>query len=254
MSSKNLLVRSTAATDPTISGGKITLPLIFDPNTGTTRTEVLEYDAIKSVRFGEGAAATQGVVTVTVSGTITAGNQFSFTLSQDISALNNNLPDEYAQTFVYTCRAGDTATSIAQAIVAWVNNLPFEATASNSGGVVTITATAANPVIVAAELFDQGANLAVANTTAGVKAVGQGTDLLAAGLTEAVAGQSYDVYTIVYKVFKPHGSVDNVSERLDTITLYVDETAGSTSGAYGSALNTILNGSGTTASYLDRMN
>lgn len=254
MSSQTLLVRSTAATDPTISGGRITLPLVYDSNLGTTRTVVLDYNAIKSVRFGEGAAATAGVVTPVVSGTLTAGNTFAFTLSQDISGLNNNMPDEYAQTFTYTVRAGDTATSIAQAIVAWVNNLPFEATASNSSGTVTITATTANPVILGAELFDTGGNLAVTNTTAGVKAIGQGADLIAAGITEAVTGQSYDVYTITYKVFKPQGSVDNVSERLDTITLYVDETAGSTSGAYGTALNTILNGSGTTAAYLDVMN
>lgn len=254
MSSQNLLVRSSAATDPTISGGKITLPLVYDSNLGTTRTVVIDYNAIKSVRFGEGATATAGVVTPVVSGSLTAGNTFSFSLSQDISPLNNNLPDEYSQVFTYTIRTGDTATSIGNAIAAWVNNLPFEATASNSSGTVTITATSQCPVIVGAELFDQGANLVVTNTTAGVKAIGQGADLLAAGISEAVSGQSYDVYTITYKTFKPQGSVDNVSERLDTIVLYVDETAGSTSGAYGTALNTILNGSGTTAAYLDVMN
>lgn len=254
MSSQTLLVRSSAATDPTISGGKITIPLVYDANIGTTRTVVLDYNAIKSVRFAEGAAATQGVVTVTVGGSLTAGNSFSFTLSQDISPLNNNLQDEYAQVFNYTIKTGDTATTVGAAIAAWVNNLPFEATASNSTGTVTITATAKCPVIVAAELVDQGANLTVANTTPGVRAIGQGADLLEAGIVEAVSGQSYDVYTIIHKVFKPQGSVDNVSERLDTITLYVDETAGSTSGTYGSTLSSLFNGGGTTAAYLDVMN
>jgi len=254
MSTQNLVVRSTASTDPTISGGRISLPGVYDANLGATRTVTLEYNAIKSVRFGEGAAATQGVVTPVVSGTLTPGNSFSFQLSQDIRALGGTLGDEYTQAFVYTIKTGDTATTVAQAIVAWVNSLPFEATASNSSGTVTITATAQCPVIIGQELYDQGGNIAITNTTAGVPAVGQGADLLAAGIAEAVTGQSYDVYTVLYKTFKQHGSVDNVSERLDTIVIYVDETAGSTSGAYGTALSTLFNGGGTTASYLDVMN
>jgi hypothetical protein len=263
MSSQNLVVRSTATTDPTISGGRITLPGVFDANLNATKTVTLEYNAIKSVRFAEGAAATQGVVTPVVSGSITAGNIFSFQLVQDISALTGSLGDEYSQVFTYTLRTGDTATSVAQAIVAWVNSLPFEATATNSGGTVTITATAQCPVIIGAELVDQGGNLAVTNTTGGVRAIGQGADMLAAGIAEAVTGQSYDVYTITYKTFKQHGSVDNVSERLDTIVLYVDETAGSTSGAYSSALGGttgIFNGTSAStvaelgARYLDVMN
>jgi hypothetical protein len=247
------LVRSTyTGTNPSLANGLITLPGVFDSNLNTTKTVVLEYNAIKKVKFAEGAAATAGVVTVVVSGTLTAGNSLSFSLSQDISALNNNLPDVYNALIQYTIKTGDTATTVGDAIALMVNNLPFEATAVNTTGTVVITATTANPSIIGAEIQDQGANIALTNTTAGVKAIGQGADLLAAGIPEAVTGQSYDIYVVTYKTFKADGDVDSVSERLDTITLYIDETAGS-SGAYGSTLDTILNGGSTTANYLDVM-
>lgn len=254
MATLNYLVRSTWTTsNPSLAAGVITLPGVYDANLATTKTVTLDYNGIKKVKFSEGAAATQGVVTAVVSSTLTAGNTLSFQLSQDISPLNNNLPDEYSQLITYTIKTGDTATTIGDAIAAIINKLPFEATASNSSGTVTITATAQCPIIIGAEVLDQGGNLAITNTTPGVKGIGQGADLITAGIAEAVSGQSYDVYAITYKTWKPDGDVDNVSERFDVIYLYVDETAGTTSGAYGSGLDTILNGSSTTANYLDVM-
>jgi hypothetical protein len=248
------LVRSTwTASNPSLANGLISLPGVFDANLNTTKTVVLEYNAIKKVKFAEGAAATAGVVTVVVSGTLTAGNSLSFSLAQDISALNNNLPDVYSALIQYTIKTGDTATTVGDAIALMVNNLPFEATAVNTTGTVVITATTANPSIIGAEIQDQGANIALTNTTPGVKAIGAGADLIAAGIPEAVTGQSYDIYVVTYKTFKADGDVDSVSERMDTITLYIDETAGTTSGAYGSGLDTILNGGSTTANYLDVM-
>ena len=248
------LVRSTwTASNPSLANGIISLPGVYDANLGTTKTVSLEYNAIKKVKFAEGAAATAGVVTVVISSTLTAGNSLSFSLAQDISALNNNLPDIYSSLVQYTIKTGDTATTVGDAIALMVNNLPFEATAVNTTGTVVITATAANPSIIGAEILDQGGNLAVTNTTPGVKAIGAGADLIAAGISEAVTGQSYDIYVVTYKTFKADGDVDSVSERLDTITLYIDETAGTTSGAYGSGLDTILNGGSTTANYLDVM-
>ena len=248
------LVRSTwTASNPSLANGIISLPGVYDANLGTTKTVSLEYNAIKKVKFAEGAAATAGVVTVVISSTLTAGNSLSFSLAQDISALNNNLPDIYSSLVQYTIKTGDTVTTVGDAIALMVNNMPFEATAVNTTGTVVITATAANPSIIGAEIQDQGGNLAVTNTTAGVKAIGAGADLIAAGISEAVTGQSYDIYVVTYKTFKADGDVDNVSERLDSITLYIDETSGTTSGGYGSALDTILNGSSTTANYLDVM-
>jgi hypothetical protein len=189
------------ASNPSLANGLISLPGVFDANLNTTKTVVLEYNAIKKVKFAEGAAATAGVVTVVVSGTLTAGNSLSFSLSQDISALNNNLPDVYNALIQYTIKTGDTATTVGDAIALMVNNLPFEATAVNTTGTVVITATTANPSIIGAEIQDQGANIALTNTTAGVKAIGAGADLIAAGIPEAVTGQSYDVYVITYKSF-----------------------------------------------------
>lgn len=248
------LVRSTfTAANPSLANGLISLPGVFDSNLGTTKTVTLEYNAIKKVKFALGAGATAGVVTVVVSGTLTAGNSLSFSLAQDISALNNNLPDIYSSLIQYTIRTGDTATTVGNAIALMVNNMPFEATAVNTTGSVVITATAANPSIIGAEIQDQGANIVLTNTTPGVKAIGAGADLIAAGIPEAVTGQSYDVYTTTYKTFKSDGDVDNVSERSDTITLYIDKTSGVASGTYESTLSGILNGTSTTANYLDVM-
>jgi hypothetical protein len=253
MANLTYLVRSTwTASDASLANGVISLPGVYDANSGTTKTVTLDYNGVKKVKFGEGAAATQGVVTAVVSGTLTAGNIFSFQLVQDISSLNNNLPDTYSSLISYTIKSGDTATTVGDAIALMINNLPFEATAANSSGTVTITATAANPSIIGAEVSDQGANLAITNTTAGVKGIGVGADLIALGIAEAVSGQSYDVYNVTFKTFK-YTSADDVSERSDLITLFIDETAGTTSGAYGTALSTILNGSSTTANYLDVM-
>jgi hypothetical protein len=240
----NLVRSAWSTTDPSLANGIISLPGVFDSNLGTTKTVTLEYNAIKKAKLATGAAATAGVVTVVVSGTLTAGNSLSFSLSQDISALNNNLPDTYNALIQYTIKTGDTATTVGDALALMVNNLPFEATAVNTTGTVVITATTANPAIIGAEIQDQGANITVTNTTAGVKAIGAGADLLAAGIPEAVTGSVYTLYVLTYKTFKPDGDVDSVSERSDTITLYIGSTAGTSSGAYITALSNILNGLG----------
>lgn len=253
MANLTYLVRSTwTASNPSLANGVISLPGVFDANSGTTKTVTLDYNGVKKVKFGEGAAATLGVVTAVVSGTLTAGNIFSFQLVQDISALSNNLPDTYSSLISYTIKSGDTATTVGDVIASMINTLPFEATAANSSGTVTITATAANPSIIGAEISDQGANLAITNTTPGVDGIGVGADLVALGVAEAVSGQSYDVYNVTFKTFK-QTSADDVSERLDLITLYIDETSGTTSGAYGTALDVIFNGTSTAANYFDVM-
>ena len=247
----NLVRSAWSTTDPSLANGLISLPGVFDANLNTTKTVTLEYNAIKKVKLATGAAATAGVVTVVVSGTLTAGNSLSFSLAQDLSSLNNNLPDVYSALIQYTIKTGDTATTVGDALVAMITKLPFQLTAVNTTGTVVITANTANPSIIGSEIQDQGANITVTNTTAGVKAIGAGADLIAAGIPEAVSGSVYNVYTVTYKTFKSDGDVDSVSERLDTITLYIGSTAGTTSGNYITVLNTILNGGSTTANYLD---
>jgi hypothetical protein len=247
----NLVRSAWSTTDPSLANGIISLPGVFDSNLGTTKTVTLEYNAIKKAKLATGAAATAGVVTVVVSSTLTAGNSLSFSLSQDMSSLNNNLPDTYNALIQYTIKTGDTATTVGDSLVTMISKLPFQATAVNTTGTVVITATTANPAIIGAEIQDQGANITVTNTTAGVKAIGQGADLIAAGIPEAVTGSTYTIYTLTYNTFKPGGVNEDTSERLDTVTLYIGSTAGTTSGAYITALSGILNGSSTTANYLD---
>lgn len=246
------LVRSAWSTsDPSLANGIITLPGVYDSNLGTTKTVTLDYNAIKKAKLATGAAATAGVVTIVVSGALTAGNSLSFSLAQDLSALSNNLPDVYSALIQYTIKTGDTATSVGDSLVTMISKLPFQVTAVNTTGTVVITASTANPSIIAAEIQDQGANITVTNTTPGVKAIGQGADLIAAGIPEAVSGSTYTLYTLTYNTFKPAGVNEDTSERLDTITLYIGSTAGTTSGNYITVLSGILNGTSTTANYLD---
>jgi len=247
----NLVRSAWSTTDPSLANGIISLPGVYDSNLGTTKTVALDYNAIKKAKLATGAAATAGVVTVVVSGTLTAGNSLSFSLAQDLSSLNNNLADVYNALIQYTIKTGDTATTVGDSLVTMISKLPFQATAVNTTGTVVITATTANPAIIGAEIQDQGANITVTNTTAGVKAIGQGADLIAAGIPEAVSGSTYTIYTLTYNTFKPAGVNEDTSERLDTVTLYIGSTAGTTSGAYITALSGILNGTSTTANYLD---
>lgn len=244
------LVQETfTSANPSLAAGVIALPGVYDANIGTTKTAYLEYNAIKKASVASFATATASVVTATVSGTIAAGNTLSFQLTQDLSALNNNLPDTYSALISYTCKVGDTATTVGNALALMINAMPFEATAVNVTGTVTITASTAHPIMNGAEVQDDGANLAV-STSLGAKAVGQGDDLIAAGIVEAVSGQEYDVYTLYVKTFKPAGLTGDVSERLDVVTLYIGDAAGVTN-AYDTTLDTILNGGSTTANYLD---
>lgn len=186
----------TASSVPTIANGNLSIVGLFGGGKSN-----FDYKFIEKGSYAQAyAAGTAQVSTATISGTLTAGNTVSFSLAQDLSNLNNNLPDEYSQIISYTFKAGDTATSVAAAIAVMVNTLPFEIVATSAAGVVTLTATLPYAVFAIAEVLDQGGNLAIATTTAGVAKVGKtGAELIAQEVTGAVDGTNYGEALIKYK-------------------------------------------------------
>lgn len=181
---------------PTIANGDLNIVGLYGGGKSSFDYKFIEKGSYAQVY----SAGTAQVSTVTVSGTLTAGNTISFSLAQDLSDLNNNLPDEYSQIISYTFKAGDTVTSVAAAIAVMVNTLPFEIVATSAAGVVTLTATLPYAVFAIAEVLDQGANMAVATTTPGVAKTGAtGDELIAQQITGAVSGTNYGESLIKYK-------------------------------------------------------
>jgi len=185
-----------ASQTPTIAKGDLSIVGLYGGGKST-----FDYKSIEKGSYALAyAAGTAQVSTATISGTLTVDNTISFALAQDISGLNNNLPDEYSQIISYTFKAGDTATSVAAAIAVMVNQLPFEIVATSAAGVVTLTATLPYSTFAIAEVLDQGANLAVATTTTGVTKTGKtGDELIAQEVTGAVSGVNYGEALIKYK-------------------------------------------------------
>lgn len=186
----------TASSVPTIANGNLNIVGLFGGG-----KSAFDYKFIEKGSFAVAyAAGTAQVSTVTVSGTLTAGNTFSFSLAQDLSNLNNNLPDEYSQIISYTFKAGDTVTTVAAALAVMVNTLPFEIVATSLAGVLTLTATLPYSVFAIAEVLDQGANIVVATGTPGAAKTGKtGVELIAQEITGAVSGTNYGEALIKYK-------------------------------------------------------
>ena len=185
-----------ASSVPTIAIGNLNIVGLFGGGKSAFDYKFIEKGSFAVVY----AAGTAQVSTVTVSGTLTAGNTFSFSLAQDLSNLNNNLPDEYSQIISYTFKAGDTVTTVAAALAVMVNTLPFEIVATSLAGVLTLTATLPYSVFAIAEVLDQGANIVIATGTAGVAKTGKtGNELIAQEITGAVSGTNYGEALIKYK-------------------------------------------------------
>ena len=185
-----------ASSTPTIANGNLSVIGLYNGGKVTFDYKFIEKGST-AVAYSAGTAQ---VSTVTVSGTLTAGNTFSFSLAQDLSKLNNNLPDEYSQIISYGIKSGDTVTSIAATLATMVNNLPFEIVATSAAGVLTLTATLPYATFAISEVLDQGANIVVATGTAGVAPTGKkGDELIAMEVSGAVSGTNYGEALIKFK-------------------------------------------------------
>lgn len=218
---KNLIVKAGATLTGALSDSVLTVAGVYG---GDVK---FNWNAINKVNFTAYSAGTPQVSTATIASTLTAGNVISFQLVQDLKKKNNVLPDEYLALISHTISATDTVTTIAASIVAQVNALPFEIVATNSAGVVTLTATAPYNVFTYAEVKDDGANLTLATGTAGVAPLGvTGAELVAMEVEGAVAGSNYDVFEFFYAA--PFIGDNIVADGNQKIVLYVESTVSTT--------------------------
>jgi hypothetical protein len=218
---KNYIVQTGATLTGALADGVLNIA-------GTYGSPVsLLWSNIKKAEYVAYGAGTAQVSTVTISGTLTAGNVVSVQISQDLSKANTVGPREKVAIITHVINAADTVTSIAESIVAQVNNQPLEVVATNSAGVVTLTATLPYAKFSLAEVKDDGSNSALATGTAGVMPTGfTGAELVAMEIAGASASANYSVFKFIYAFPKSDDKI--VNETTEVLNLYVASTVSAT--------------------------
>lgn len=215
---KNYIVQSGATLTGAMADGVLNIA-------GTFGSPVkLLWSNIKKAEYVAYSAGTAQISTVTISGTLTAGNVISLQISQDLSKAANTVgPREKVAIITHVINATDTVTSIAASIVAQVNNQPLEIVATNSSGVVTLTATLPYAIFSVAEVKDDGANSALATGTPGVKPTGfTGAELVAMEIPGASASSNYAIFKFIYATPKVDDKI--VAEHTEVFNLYVESS------------------------------
>jgi hypothetical protein len=214
---KNYIVQAGATLTGAVSDGVLNIA-------GTYGSPVsLLWSNIKKAEYVAYGAGTAQVSTATVSGTLTPGNIISLQISQDLTKANTVGPREKVAIITHVISATDTVTTIAESIVSQVNNQPLEIVATNSAGVVTLTATLPYAIFSVSEVKDQGANVALATGTPGVKPTGfTGAELVAMEIPGAAASSNYAIFKFVYATPKVDDKI--VAEHTEVLNLYVAST------------------------------
>lgn len=219
---KTFIVQSGATLTGTMSNGVLTIAGVYGGPID------LNYNGIKKAAFAAYSAGTPQVSTVTISGSLTAGDVVSFQLVQDLGAKNDALTDVLTQVIAHTITGSDTVTTVAASLKDQVNALPFEIVATSALGVLTLTATAPYNVFSIAEIKDDGANQAIAPTTPGVAGTGAtGADLVAYGIEGAVSGSNYDILDLAYEDIRLGDSI--IYGGSDALKVYIESTVSTTS-------------------------
>ena len=218
---KNYIVQTGATLTGALADGVLNIA-------GTYGSPVsLLWSNIKKAEYVAYGAGTAQVSTVTISGTLTAGNVISLQISQDLTKANSVGPREKVAIITHVIGAADTVTTIAASIVAQVNNQPLEVVASNASGVITLTATLPYATFSVSEVKDDGANAAITLTggsnVTGVKPTGfTGAELVAMEIAGASATANYSVFKFIYAFPKSDDKI--VAEHTQVLNLYVAST------------------------------
>lgn len=219
---KNYIVQSGATLTGTLADGKLKVAGIYGGDVE------FDYNGIKKASLTAYSAGTAQVSTVTISGTLTAGNVVSLQLVQDLGEKNDALTDVLSQVISHTISSTDTVTTIATSIKDAINQLPFEIVATSAAGVVTLTATSPYNVFSIAEIKDDGANQAIATGTPGVAPAGiTGANLIGLGIQGAVTASNYDVLEFAYEDIRTGDSI--IYAGTDLVKIYIESTVATTS-------------------------
>jgi hypothetical protein len=171
---------------------------------------------LKISSMGTRVSATAGVLqvsTVTIATTPAANTTYSFAITQLIGS--NTVSRRVSVT---TPAVAPTATVVSNQFKTLLENLGLQVTASVGGAsdsVTTITAVAGYNQFTIVNL----SSTTVATGTAGVYALGLGSNLLAAGLTGFTSTNYYDAYPITQgsELILNAGFVEQLSQTLYTV-------------------------------------
>jgi hypothetical protein len=174
---------------------------------------------LKISKMGTRISATAGVLqvsTVTIATTPAANTTYSFAITQVIGA--NTVARKVSVT---TPAVAPTASVVSNQFKTQLENLGLQVTVSvggSSDSVTTITAKAGYNKFTIVNL----SSTTVATGTAGVYALGLGSDLLASGLTGFTSTNYYDAYPITQgsEMILNAGFVEQLSQ--STYTVYVN--------------------------------
>jgi hypothetical protein len=183
MNTIQLAINSTTDVDPTgrnivFYGADTTVPPINFLNTLSTVKTVYsaEVPAVLSVAFTEAASTTYSFIVRQVQGSFTAAIPVS-----------------------YTTNATQSGDDLEDALVAILTKLrasgalKIDAVTSNDASPLVITAAAGYPLLTISDVH----NTTTTVTTAGAKAVNAGADLVAAGVPNAVSGNTYTSFEML---------------------------------------------------------
>lgn len=218
---KNYIVQAGATLTGAMADGVLNIA-------GSYGSDVkLLWSNIKKAEYVAYGAGTAQVSKVTIASTLTPGNIVSLQISQDVSKANTVGPREKVAIITHVINAADTVTTIAASLVAQVNNQPLEVVATNSSGVITLTATLPYALFSVAKVKDDGSNATIAltggGTTAGVKPTGfTGAELVALEIPGAVASSNYGIFKFIYATPKVDDKI--VAEHSEVLNLYVSSS------------------------------
>ena len=126
------------------------------------------------------------------------------------------------EVFEYTNGAAETQASISAAFVAMINlNNNLSITATLNVNDCDLLAVGDNSTIVSVSIVT--ANGTVTVNTAGVAPINQGSDLLAAGVTDAVAGQAYTSYVFEAANVNATSNQGSAISQITQVSLYIQE-------------------------------
>jgi hypothetical protein len=221
-------------------------------NAGADRSFSFPWKKLSKVVLTPPAAAATSDYTFLPTG-VAAGSVHSFFITQ--SAGDNNLQTLQVS---YTANASDTVETVSDQLIVIINALEstglIDVTLTDLGVAgVQIEGTAANPV--AAVSGPQGGTNTLA--TLGSEAVGAGADLLALGVADTfdgdlpLAADSYAEYRFEFMAPKGHGGINGqTSDQEHVLRMFADSTAGAGYTALDAVIDSLIDGSYTTAELL----
>jgi len=222
-------------------------------NLGVDRSFSLPWKKLSKVVLTLPAAAATSDYTFLPTG-VAAGSVHSFFITQ--SAGDNNLQTLQVS---YTANASDTVETVKAQLTSIINALEstglidVDLTDLGVASALQIEGTAANPV--AAVSGPQGGTNTLA--TLGSEAVGAGADLLALGVVDTfdgdlpLAADSYAEYRFEFMAPKGHGGINGqTSDQEHVLRVFADSTAGAGYTDLDAVIDSLIDGSYTTAELL----